>query len=90
MKQPREPNIYPNEDNFGSRENKKEKNEYTEQRELLYKQLQLLAEQSVGCMPMELAALSEQMVAIYSVLNPCGWRCSYTNLSLPLLAFWTG
>lgn len=43
-----------------------------EERELLHKQLQLLAEQSVGCMPMELAALSEQMVAIYSVLNPCG------------------
>lgn len=42
-----------------------------EERELLHKQLQLLAEQSVGCMPMELAALSEQMVAIYSVLNPC-------------------
>lgn len=70
MKQPREPNIYPNEDNFGSRENKKEKNEYTEQRELLYKQLQLLAEQSKSCTPTELAKLSEQMVAIYSVLDP--------------------
>lgn len=45
---------------------------YTEERKLLYKQLELLAEQSKGCMPMELAALSEQMVSIYSVLNPCG------------------
>lgn len=51
--------------------NEKEKNLFPEERELLHKQLQLLAEQSVGCMPMELAALSEQMVAIYSVLNPC-------------------
>ncbi len=41
-----------------------------EERELLHKQLQLLAEQSKGCLPMELAAVSEQMVAIYSVLNP--------------------
>ncbi len=44
---------------------------YVEERELLHKQLQLLAEQSVGCMPIELAELSEQMVAIYSALNPC-------------------
>lgn len=79
MKQPREPSIYPNEDNFGSRENKKEKNEYTEQRELLYKQLQLLAEQSIGCMPMELAALSEQMVAIYSVLKVAEPKMLFTS-----------
>ncbi len=50
----------------------KEKNPYEEERELLHKQLELLAEQSIGCMPMELAALSERMVAIYSVLNPYG------------------
>ena len=43
-----------------------------EERELLHKQLQLLAEQSKGCVPTELAELSAQMVAIYSVLNPCG------------------
>lgn len=43
-----------------------------EERELLHKQLQLLAEQSNGCPPMELAALSKQMAVIYSVLNPCG------------------
>ncbi len=50
----------------------KEKNIYAESRELLYKQLELIAEQSRECKPIELAALSEQMVAIYSVLNPCG------------------
>lgn len=43
-----------------------------EERELLHKQLQLLAEQSKGCAPAELAELSEQMVSIYSVLNPYG------------------
>ncbi len=41
-----------------------------EERELLHKQLQLLAEQSKSCTPTELAKLSEQMVAIYSVLDP--------------------
>ena len=40
-----------------------------EERELLHKQLQLLAEQSKGCVPTELAELSAQMVAIYSVLK---------------------
>ena len=44
--------------------------ECVEERELLHKQLKLLAEQSKGCMPTELAVLSEQMVAIYSALNP--------------------
>ena len=48
----------------------RECNTYTEEKELLHKQLVLLAEQSKGCVPMELAALSEQIVAIYSVLNP--------------------
>lgn len=44
--------------------------EYAKERKLLRKQLRLLAEQSKKCMPMELAAISEQMIAIYSVLNP--------------------
>ena len=48
----------------------KEKNVYAEERELLHKQLQLLAEQSKSCTPTELAKLSEQMVTIYSVLDP--------------------
>ena len=52
--------------------NEKEKNPYEEERELLHKQLELMAERSIGCMPMELAALSEQMSVIYSVLNPYG------------------
>ncbi|MBP3604749.1 MAG: hypothetical protein J6J79_11430 [Lachnospiraceae bacterium] len=46
-----------------------EKNIYAQERELLHKQLELLAEQSKGCSPMELAELSAQMVAIYSVLK---------------------
>lgn len=41
-----------------------------EERELLHKQLQLLAEQSKSCIPTELAKLSEQMIVIYSVLVP--------------------
>lgn len=41
---------------------------HEELREILCKQLQLLAEQSIGCNPYELAELSEQMVSIYSVL----------------------
>lgn len=45
---------------------------YVEERKLLHKQLELLAEQSKGCSPAELAEVSAQMVAIYSVLNPCG------------------
>lgn len=49
---------------------KKKTNVLAEERELLHKQLKLLAEQSIGCMPMELAALSEQMVAIYYALSP--------------------
>lgn len=50
----------------------KEHNYYAEERELLHKQLELLAEQSINCrcMPMELAVLSGQMVSIYSTLNP--------------------
>ncbi len=50
----------------------KEYNAYVEERELLHQQLQLLAEQSKGCLPMELAELSAQMSAIYLALNPCG------------------
>lgn len=46
------------------------KNIFAEERELLHKQLKLLAEQSVGCLPHDLAELSEQMVAIYRVLVP--------------------
>lgn len=65
----------------------KEKSIYAEERELLHKQLKLLAEQSVGCTPMNLAALSEQMVFIYLALNPCGRRCSYTSRSLLPPAF---
>lgn len=51
----------------------KERNLFVEERELLRKQLELLVEQSNNKLiePMELAALSEQMVFIYSVLNPC-------------------
>lgn len=41
-----------------------------DERELLHKQLRLLAEQSKSCTPTELAKLSEQMIAIYSVLGP--------------------
>lgn len=44
---------------------------FLKEKELLRKQLELLSEQSVGCLPHDLAELSEQMVAIYSVLNPC-------------------
>lgn len=39
-----------------------------EERELLHKQLELLAERSKGCTPTELAKLSAQMTAIYMVL----------------------
>lgn len=46
----------------------KKTNLLAEERALLHKQLELLAEQSKGCQPMELAAISEQMVSIYSVL----------------------
>lgn len=49
-----------------------EKNVLVEERELLHKQLKLLAEQSEKCSlteQKELAMLSEQMVAIYLALN---------------------
>lgn len=46
-----------------------EKDTFAEERELLHKQLKLLAEQSVSCTPFELAVLSAQMVAIYSALH---------------------
>lgn len=49
--------------------NEKETSVFAQERELLHKQLELLAEQSKGCLPHELAELSEQMVAIYSVLH---------------------
>lgn len=50
----------------------KEKSFFTEERELLHQQLVLLAERSkdVNLETMGLAALSEQMVAIYRVLVP--------------------
>ncbi len=49
----------------------KEKNLYEEERERLHKQLELLAEQSLGSLlPLERAEYSKQMVAIYSVLYP--------------------
>lgn len=47
----------------------KTNNTFAQDRELLHKQLELLAEQSKGCLPHELAELSEQMVAIYSALH---------------------
>lgn len=43
--------------------------EYEEERKLLHKQLNLLAEQSNGCPPHELAELSEQMANLYRALN---------------------
>lgn len=49
-----------------------EKDRYAEERELLRKQLRLLAEQSQKCLPTELeeqTKLSEQMVAIYFALK---------------------
>ena len=49
-----------------------DKNVFAEERELLHEQLKLLAEQSKKCLPTELkelAMLSEQMVAIYSLLK---------------------
>ena len=50
----------------------KEKNVYAEERELLRKQLVLLAEQSknVNLEIHELAELSAQMVSVYTALNP--------------------
>lgn len=50
----------------------KERNYYAEERELLHKQLELLAELSknVNLEAMELAALSEQMIMIYLAINP--------------------
>ena len=46
----------------------KEMTAFAKERELLHKQLELLAEKSKNCTPMELAAVSEQMAAIYSAL----------------------
>lgn len=40
-----------------------------EERELLHKQMVMIAEKSKTCKPNDLAPLSAQMVAIYSVLN---------------------
>lgn len=49
---------------------KDEVNEILEERELLHKQLQLLAEKSKdSCSPETLAILSEQMVEVYTALN---------------------
>ncbi len=50
---------------------KDEVNEILEERELLHKQLELLSEKSKdSCSPETLAVLSEQMVNVYSALNP--------------------
>lgn len=49
----------------------KKVNVFAEERELLHKQLELLAERSKNnCSYEAIAALSAQMVDIYSVLNP--------------------
>lgn len=47
----------------------KKENIFSQERQLLHEQLKLLAEQSGKCSAENLAALSEQMVAIYSVLH---------------------
>lgn len=44
------------------------KKQFGRERELLYKQFELLAEQSKNCTPMELAELSKQMLAIHDFL----------------------
>lgn len=46
-----------------------DKNIYKEERELLHKQLELLAEQSKSCQSHELAELSGQMVNLFCALN---------------------
>jgi len=47
------------------------KNIFAEERELLHKQLQLLAEKSnESCSPEALVILSEQMVKVYTAINP--------------------
>lgn len=48
---------------------KKQATMYCERKDLLHEQLKLLAEQSKRCEPQDLAAISEQMIAIYSVLE---------------------
>lgn len=48
---------------------KSETSIYAKEREMLHKQLELLAERSKGCSPLELAELSEQMATIYSLLK---------------------
>lgn len=45
------------------------KNLFAEDRETLHKQFELLAERSKDCEPAELAAISEQMIAIHRVLH---------------------
>lgn len=44
-------------------------NVFAEDRETLHKQFELLAERSKDCEPEELAAMSEQMVAIHRILH---------------------
>ncbi len=56
-----------------------ENNVYKEEMKMLHEQFKLLAEQSKGCQPHELAELSEQMVAIFSVLNLSFGRCNCTS-----------
>ena len=49
----------------------KELNVFAEERELLHKQLELLAEKSKdSCSPETIAILTAQMVNVYSALNP--------------------
>lgn len=53
---------------MANRKKKNEVNVFAEERELLCKQMKLLAERSANCHTAELANLSEQMVAIYLAL----------------------
>lgn len=48
---------------------KDQPNIFAEDRETLHEQFKLLAERSKDCSPAELAAISEQMVAIHRVLH---------------------
>lgn len=56
------------------KENKLERvrERYSEERELLHKQIILLAEKSSNCTNEELAEFSKQMVNLYSALNNPG------------------
>lgn len=63
----------------------KEKNVYAEERELLHKQLELLAEKSKeSCSYESLSMLTEQMVNIYSTLNPYYGSRFVTSIAIKL------